>query len=404
VGAWERKGVSIIRKEIGRRLGMRFDKKGDKGTDMDVFRLREPAVDERDRKDYYTPSRELFADQCRQIVDHYCLRHTPIMRERVEDIDYSNCGTEDGSHSFTIRTNKQQVYRARVVVLAVGHGASPTIPGLLAGQRIDGACHAMQIAEFPDPTLKAKVAQGQTTNVLVVGGGLTSAQIADLAIRRGVTKVWHLMRSGLKVKPFDLGLEWLGKFRNVEQSAFWSADSDEERLEQIRTARNGGSITPKYLKVLRDHVAKGALSLFTNTVVTSRSWDSRSRRWTVTTEPNHDLPPMDYIYYATGMKPDVHSVPFLQTILRKYPIQTCGGLPCINHDLMWNNQVPLLITGGLGALRIGPGAANLSGARSAAERVAWSIADLLPQREEDEDGVKSYHLGIGSRFVALDGN
>jgi hypothetical protein len=31
------------------------------------------------------------------------------------------------------------------------------------------------------------------TNVMVVGGGLISAKIGDLAIRRGVTKVWHIM-------------------------------------------------------------------------------------------------------------------------------------------------------------------------------------------------------------------
>ena len=33
---------------------------------------------------------------------------------------------------------------------------------------------------------------------MVIGGGLTSAQIGGLAIRRGVTKVWHIMRGPLR--------------------------------------------------------------------------------------------------------------------------------------------------------------------------------------------------------------
>jgi len=63
--------------------------------------------------------------------------------------------------------------------------------------------------------------------MLIVGGGLTSIQLADLAINRGVDKVWLLMRGPVKVKYFDIELDWVGKFRNVKQAAFWSADTDE---------------------------------------------------------------------------------------------------------------------------------------------------------------------------------
>ena len=29
------------------------------------------------------------------------------------------------------------------------------------------------------------------------------------------------------VKHFDIGLSWMGKFKNYEKAAFWSADTDE---------------------------------------------------------------------------------------------------------------------------------------------------------------------------------
>jgi len=31
------------------------------------------------------------------------------------------------------------------------------------------------------------------------------------------------------VKPFDVDLNWMGKFKNHEKSIFWSADDDEGR-------------------------------------------------------------------------------------------------------------------------------------------------------------------------------
>jgi hypothetical protein len=35
------------------------------------------------------------------------------------------------------------------------------------------------------------------------------------------------MRGGVKVKYFDMDLDWVGKFRNYNQATFWSADTDE---------------------------------------------------------------------------------------------------------------------------------------------------------------------------------
>ncbi|KAF2671450.1 FAD binding domain-containing protein [Microthyrium microscopicum] len=351
------------------------------------------------RQDYYTPSSGLFVDQCRGIVDHYCLRDGMIRKEVVEDLDY-HVGDGVGEGLFTVKTNRG-MHQARIVVIAVGPGNSPRIPGQIPGQRIDGACHVMQMEKFPDPVVKTKITRGQTTNVLVVGGGLTSAQIGDLEIKSGVTKVWHVMRSHLKVKPFDLNLEWLGKFRNVKQAIFWSADSDEERWEQIKLARNGGSITPTFHKIMKAHVARGRLSVFTNTVVEARVWDPGAQRWTVQTEPEIDLPPLDYIYYATGIQSDIRSLPFLQTIQKKFPIESHGGLPCINDDLMWKDEVPLFVTGRLGALKIGPGAANLAGARSGAERIAWSIADILDENDVNLVDKDLSSLGIGNRYNSL---
>lgn len=62
----------------------------------------------------------------------------------------------------------------------------------------DACCHSMEIKTFPSPNVRTKIQQRRETNVVVVGGGLSSAQIVDMAVRKGVTKLWFLMRSEYK--------------------------------------------------------------------------------------------------------------------------------------------------------------------------------------------------------------
>ena len=114
------------------------------------------------------------------------------------------------------------------MVLAVGPGNAPSIPripGLQSRTLYEGYCHSMQIKSFPPAHMTSEMENRAVTNMLIVGGGLTSIQLTDLAMKRGVDKVWLLMRGPVKVKYFDIELDWVGKFRNVKQAAFWSADT-----------------------------------------------------------------------------------------------------------------------------------------------------------------------------------
>jgi cation diffusion facilitator CzcD-associated flavoprotein CzcO len=264
----------------------------------------------------------------------------------------------------------------------------------------------MHIAEFPDPIVKQRIAARRQTNVLVVGGGLTSAQLTDLAIRKGVTKVWHIMRGPLRIKHFDVGLEWMGKFKNAKQAQFYYADSDDERIEMIKEARGGGSITPVFHKRLKKHLTAKKLELFTETSLADASFDADSGTWSVQTNPPVELPAMDYMYFATGIQTDFSSLPYLRTIMEKHPIEGRGGFPCINNDLMWNDEVPLFMMGRLAALRLGPAAPNLGGAQVGAERIAWAIEDRVrrPGEAEDEgvgDHRKGYLSGHGNMYSSL---
>jgi len=180
-------------------------------------------------------------------------------------------------------------------------------------------------------------------------------------------------------------------------------------LNIIKAARGGGSITPTFSAILKKHTSSGRLSIHTQTKVVGQSYDEGSQSWTIHTDPPiASLPKIDYIYHATGAQMDFTQLPYLQNLMQKYPIHGHGGLPCLTDDLAWSKDVPLFMTGRLAALRVGPGAANLSGARIGAERIAWNIESILQDKndnvfgeEEGDEMQEEWATGKYNRYTAL---
>jgi L-lysine 6-monooxygenase (NADPH-requiring) len=234
----DRDGMIAYTRETGREQEL-FELSGCVGQELSKHKrkkMRNPSrfpheaeINERDRKDYFTPSTELFADYCESIAERYGLDDGShhIRHEDVSDIRFGDVAA-DGTKLFTVCTSAGESFHSRAVVLAIGPGSTKLMPWDVSPVEEMGACHSSEIgAKFPSASLARKIENRQTTHLVVVGGGLSSAQIVDMAIRRGVTRVWHLMRGDLKIKHFDVGLNWVGKFKNYDKAVFWSADDDQ---------------------------------------------------------------------------------------------------------------------------------------------------------------------------------
>ena len=161
-------------------------------------------IDERDRKDYFTPSAEIFQDYCQEVVQRYSLENM-VEQTQVSSIDfgYHDEFEEQGDPQtkvFKVTTTGETIKVAKVVVLAIGAGGKPAMPRQLSAAEREGACHSTQFPKqmFLPKSLRRKVLARVPTAVVIIGGGLTSAQIANQCIENGVGRVFLVMRGPLK--------------------------------------------------------------------------------------------------------------------------------------------------------------------------------------------------------------
>ena len=166
-------------------------------------------IDERDRKDYFTPSAEIFHDYCQEVVQRYSLENL-IEQTQVSSIDfgYHDEFEEHGDPAakvFKITTTGDNIKFAKVVVLAIGAGGKPAMPRQLSAAEREGACHSTQLPKqiFLPESLKRKSLARVPTAVVIIGGGLTSAQIANQCIENGVGRVFLVMRGPLKCRSLS---------------------------------------------------------------------------------------------------------------------------------------------------------------------------------------------------------
>ena len=359
-------------------------------------------INMRDWKDYYRPSTSLFRDFCQDIINRYQLNDV-VRKEEVKSIEYLFINIIDEGEAgmgFIIKTSSK-VFGCKICVLASGHAGEinyPISPFKTKSQFPEGSCHTTHIfsgtVKFPHDRIMEKITQRKKSSVVIVGGGLTSAQLAHVAVLSGVEKVYLVIRGPLKIKHFDFHLDWVTKYKNVKKSAFYVKDTDEERYDMIQEAREGGSINPEYYKKLKMHIKSGKVEIFKHSTIENKEWNAESKTWDLKINSRAEiknpidesetfygtnLSNIDYIYYATGISANIKSLPCLKPIIQAYDIKTVKGFPCLTDNLQWNDEIPLFVVGKNASLRMGPSSANLDGARLGAERIGWYIQELKSQ-------------------------
>lgn len=373
-------------------------------------------VDRRNWQDYYRPGTKLFKDFCQSIIERYNLNDV-VCKGDVVDIKYGEInkimlnGEVENGMGFQIELADGEIFGSKAAIVAAGPAGKINYPLLkhVDNQFPVGSCHTSHLftnqAKVPNDRIMTKVQERKSTEVIVVGGGLTSAQLTEKLIKSGVDKVHFVTRGEIKIKHFDFHLEWVSKYQNFMKSTFWMKDSDEERYNMIEDAREGGSVNPQYHKVLMNLIAKGKVELHKHCEVIDKMWDQENECWSEVQIMNkldgetESLENIDYIVYATGSKPDIEGQPMMKDICTKYPIDIINGVPCLTDDLQWNEEIPLFMLGRFAMLKTGPSSANLDGGRIGAERIGWYLQHLKEIGKFNYEKAVSLDSGITDELL-----
>jgi len=215
--------------------------------------------------------------------------------------------------------------------------------------------------------------------VVVVGGGLSSAQVALSYVSKGenISHVYLLTRRKTwLVRDFDVPVDWVDRWREryTALRREFAALPFAERLRRIRSVRVGGSIPPDYFELLLAEQAEGRLTLLSGAEVKQADLNEGGVSLLVDSGHGHLRIQALQVVLATGTQLAVDRVPCLEWLRRHRPIGEYAGAPAIQADLRWAPGIDAFVLGAYGALQLGPDAVNLAGARRgsrAVARVLW---------------------------------
>jgi len=307
---------------------------------------------------YGQPHTGLFNTFCMQVAEEFGLADA-VEPLAVEAVVLGRSSRDRLGLTFSDGSQQE----ARHLVVATGPTA-PVLPCWLNGLA-DGGYPSPALQHSQNVDLEAcGDLKGQ--DILIVGGGLTSAHLSLGAIRRGA-RVTLLIRRNLRSKPFDADPGWLGP---KYLKAFQCETCMRQRLQAIQGARDGGSITPPLVHALRQEQISGRLELLEHTQVQVANW--LHGRWIVQLQGSGAELSADRLWLATGHHGGVSHHPLAAQLQHQRPIELVEDWPVLNEDLRWP-QTPVHLMGALASLQLGPAARNLFGAREAAQRICRTL-------------------------------
>jgi hypothetical protein len=334
---------------------------------------------------FLAPSTPTFHAFCDHLV-HRARLTTAVEADAVTAL-HPEAGS-DGEPRVRVLTASGRVIIAGAVVVATGPG-TPRMPDWAVDARMrfpEAPAHTLSHVWHILPWIAPGSCRLTGARVIVVGGGLTAAQLARAAIREGASHVTLLSRAPVVVKQFDIDPEWVSwRTRAGKLNSLWSHASAEARAALVAEARGGGSMPREAVDELLHLVAERRADWHQGVQAVSACWWADRRTWSVRVSASGHKGtgtpgPLEahMVWLATGAEATVSTHPLLGDLHARHPIAiTATGLPKLLPSLRWSAAVPVYVTGAMASLQVGPDAANLVGAQTAACRIAACLRRSL---------------------------
>jgi glycine/D-amino acid oxidase-like deaminating enzyme len=302
---------------------------------------------------YGRPSLALFNTHSQLLIERYKLENLRVTG-RAQGLKRLADGwrVETGSGSLD----------ARNVILAFGNTEYPYWPSWGRELQIAGA----DIHHLFDLSYNRTAPQGKT---VVIGGGITAAQVATTLSLQSPASVTLLMRHMPRLHQFDSDLGWI---THQYLDGFHQETDYARRREMIRAARHRGSMPSDVARELDQAVQHGLLNLRIDEVAQVKLTDTEQPKRVALELASGETITADHIILATGFETARPGGEWLDTAIHQYglPLAT-DNFPMVDQRLCWSPG--LFVSGSLAELEVGPVARNFVGVKLAAERIGDSL-------------------------------
>lgn len=198
--------------------------------------------------------------------------------------------------------------------------------------------------------------------LVIIGAGITAAQVALHAASLSPGNVQLISRHPLKVAEYDSDPCWMGP---KCLHSFASERDYAKRRHIIRTSRNKGTVTSEVYQSLKLAEKKGALDLILGQVEAVRSKDNGEMSLFV---PDMHWVDTAQVILATGFTSQRPGGSLLDQVIDEFKMPVAeDGYPITQKNLHWKDNI--FVTGALAELELGPPARNILGARMTAQRL-----------------------------------
>lgn len=306
------------------------------------------------RPPYDRPSLKLFEAHCTHLCESGGL--CSVRRKgRAHDLRSLRSG------GFEVETN-QGALQARRIVLAMGSGETPSWPRWAERlKKVGGNVRHIFEDEFCIDSL------GSHEEVVIVGLGISAAQLANRLAQRQDGAITVLSRHEIRVHQFDSEPCWLGP---KCQAPFRKLTQYEKRRQAIEKARHRGSMTQDVARQFRQRLQWGGLRL-RSAAVESTHLD-QNKRMELRLSDGECLS-ATAVVLATGFESPRPDKSWLAGAIESMELACAScGFPIVDEALQWREG--LHVSGPLAELELGPAARNIAGARMTGRRLAHVIA------------------------------
>ena len=292
---------------------------------------------------YSRPSLALFNAHCDRVIDEFSLDDLHISARAVR--------ATRSKGFIAVELSNEQVIETRNIVLAVGMGEQPHYPDWLPENRSNiHHVFAPGFDEWPQ----------EKERVVVVGGGISAAQIALRLMKEG-HEVHLMSRHELRQHQFDSDPGWLGP---KHMNGFEKVRDVAKRRALIAEARHKGSVPPNVRRAIKRAVRLEKMTWHLEEVEHIEVVEGDS---TVHFRSGRQLK-FDRMLLSTGFSAHRPGGSFVDELVETFelPCAPCG-YPILDHWLRWDSNI--FASGPLAELELGPTARNIAGARRAADRL-----------------------------------